>query len=402
MDMYSRSYRCPNCSKLWDHSGNFLRHRKVCQKGTKRIYLNGIFEIKPNIFDRLEEDGVEIAKEDRIFPYRATYDVECFLKKAVDVNDTEKTIHLNEHNLISVSISSNVPSYSKPKHFVLKAIGDEKELVQKMVQYLNEISDKSSCLLREKFAPILTKIKSERLREDFEGYIGQLPVISFNGSKYDLNVMRKYLIPIIVNQHSFRFMIKKGSAYLTIVTDDLKFLDVTHYISPGFSYDKFIKAYGIDQKKSFFPYEYLDSLEKLKENTFPGYTAFYSTLKEHNTLEPQENDHLTAEEEQVVGRKPTKSKPLMSSEVKIVALHRYETLKNMFESQNWTIADYLEFYNNLDVEPFLRALENLCRYYCDRGVDIFKEAVSGKIIIIVIIIIIFSITISCMIMLIGG
>jgi len=40
--------------------------------------------------------------------------------------------------------------------------------------------------------------------------------------------------------------------------------------------------------------------------------------------------------------------------------------------------DYLEYYNNLDVEPLLEALQNLAQYYVDRGVDVFKDAISGK------------------------
>ena len=32
----------------------------------------------------------------------------------------------------------------------------------------------------------------------------------------------------------------------------------------------------------------------------------------------------------------------------------------------------------MDVEPFIRALENMTRYYTDRNVDLFKDAVSGK------------------------
>ena len=40
--------------------------------------------------------------------------------------------------------------------------------------------------------------------------------------------------------------------------------------------------------------------------------------------------------------------------------------------------DYLEFYNNIDVKPFMTALHNLSQYYTDRGADVFKDAVSGN------------------------
>ena len=41
-----------------------------------------------------------------------------------------------------------------------------------------------------------------------------------------------------------------------------------------------------------------------------------------------------------------------------------------------TFGDWLEYYNNLDVTPFLEALEKMKAYYTNLGVDIFKDAVS--------------------------
>ena len=41
-----------------------------------------------------------------------------------------------------------------------------------------------------------------------------------------------------------------------------------------------------------------------------------------------------------------------------------------------TFADWLTYYNNLDVEPFLGALESMQGFYTRLGIDIFKDAVS--------------------------
>jgi hypothetical protein len=37
-----------------------------------------------------------------------------------------------------------------------------------------------------------------------------------------------------------------------------------------------------------------------------------------------------------------------------------------------TFKDFLEWYNNLDVEPFVMVVERLRGYYFERGIDIFK------------------------------
>ena len=46
-------------------------------------------------------------------------------------------------------------------------------------------------------------------------------------------------------------------------TDKLNILDITNYLAPGYSYSKFLKAYDVEEQKVFFPYEWLDTLDKL-------------------------------------------------------------------------------------------------------------------------------------------
>ena len=67
---YSRFYRCEKCDKIWDHHGTYLRHTKVCEKGIRKIYKGGTFNLKPTIFEQLETQGVFIPQSERYFPYR--------------------------------------------------------------------------------------------------------------------------------------------------------------------------------------------------------------------------------------------------------------------------------------------------------------------------------------------
>ena len=41
-----------------------------------------------------------------------------------------------------------------------------------------------------------------------------------------------------------------------------------------------------------------------------------------------------------------------------------------------TFRDFLVWYNNIDVEPFVQAVTNLQKYYFDRNIDIFKCSIS--------------------------
>lgn len=53
----------------------------------------------------------------------------------------------------------------------------------------------------------------------------------------------------------------------------------------------------------------------------------------------------------------------------------YEGCKKVFKERGMrTFADWLENYNNLDIVPFLEAMEKMRRFYSGLGVDIFKDA----------------------------
>jgi len=41
-----------------------------------------------------------------------------------------------------------------------------------------------------------------------------------------------------------------------------------------------------------------------------------------------------------------------------------------------SFADWLHYYNNPDVRPFIEALQNMKTFYGERGIDICKDAVS--------------------------
>ena len=129
---------------------------------------------------------------------------------------------------------------------------------------------------------------------------------------------------------------------MCLKTNFLKFLDITNYMAPGFSYDQFLKAYECEQTKGFFPYEWIDGLDKLNEASLPPHEAFYSTLK---------NQNISAEE--------------------------YRYCQQVWEeNQMITVNDFLVWCNNLDVLPFLEAVEKMSAFWQERKIDMFKDGIS--------------------------
>ena len=206
----------------------------------------------------------------------------------------------------------------------------------------------------------------KKLMGQLYGWMHQLPVIGFNSGKYDLNAIKQFLIPYFLSTTSKTgeqeqeqeeqddkeeeenegigsfFVIKRNNTFMCLSTDQLKFLDMINYIAPGFSYDKYLKAYGCEVTKGHFPYEYMDRLERLDDTALPSKQAFFSRLK---------NEGISDED--------------------------YASCQEAWrDNAMTTLRDFLVWYNNRDVVPFLQAIDREFAFYQQRGIDMFKQGIS--------------------------
>ena len=183
----------------------------------------------------------------------------------------------------------------------------------------------------------------------------RLPVLGFNSAKYDINLILIPLMKLLKNtyenptQQLLQSVIKKTNSFMSITTERLQFLDVTNYLAPGSSYSNYLKAFNIKEAKGFFPYEYVTEYGKLSEPSLPPYEAFYSKLKGANSLGEGE-----------------------------VGAENYEYLQSVWREHDMkTLADLLKWYNNLDVQPFMQAVEKQFDFFKNHiSCDMFKEAIS--------------------------
>ena len=95
-------------------------------------------------------------------------------------------------------------------------------------------------------------LNATSLKTQFENWYLAMPVLSFNGSKYDINLMKQYLHKSLEDcGEEVSFTIKKANAYMSLKTQHLQFLDVRSYLAPNYSYDAFITAYKCKLEKGF-------------------------------------------------------------------------------------------------------------------------------------------------------
>ena len=196
------------------------------------------------------------------------------------------------------------------------------------------------------------------LEKQLQTWLRQLPVIGFNSGHYDLNVVKKFFIPYLLkpskqdnedveeeeadDDDETRFVIKRRNTFMCFATKKLKFLDITSYLAPGFSYDKYLKAYGCELGKGHFPYEYMDDLQKLEDRVLPPQSAFFSQLKNEGISDA---DYARCQ----------------------AVWH---------DNQMTTMRDYLIWYNNRDVTPFLDAIAKQAGFYKHQNIDMFKDGIS--------------------------
>ena len=167
---YSKSFCCSRRGKYWKKSSRLNRHEKTCDGKVQLKYPGGAYHVPKTIFEELEDEGIVVPEEWRYFPYRATFDFECYFdkEKAQELKNTEKLTWQSAHVPLSVSVCSNVPGYQAPKCFVSE--GDSDLLLEEFVQYLTTISTKSSSLLRQRYAGVFEALETARGPNNTESY----------------------------------------------------------------------------------------------------------------------------------------------------------------------------------------------------------------------------------------
>ena len=136
----------------------------------------------------------------------------------------------------------------------------------------------------------------------------------------------------------------------------------------------FLKAFGFSKQKGFFPYDYFTSADQLDESTLPPYETFYSTIKNCNVSEEEYVsfqkliDQGKSEQEALQILRLT-SKPKTGPE-------NYQWLQQLWDENQWsTFADFLKWYNDLDVTPMIQAIENMNEFYKQKHIDFMHQAI---------------------------
>ena len=121
-----------------------------------------------------------------------------------------------------------------------------------------------------------------QIKQLYENWLSELPLIGFNSSKFDVNLIKPSWMKALKQMDPVQFTVKKNNMYMCLKTERLNLLNIRNYLAPGFSDDSYLKVYKCSSSKGYFPYEWLDTWTKLEYPQLPEYEAFYSHLKKCN------------------------------------------------------------------------------------------------------------------------
>ena len=268
------------------------------------------------------------------YPNFIVFDFEAILNK-LDLHQTSDLTINSQHIPVSVAINDNLTNEpifledSDPEALIqefLEEIQRRQELISKEVWRLYPMQDEESI--------------PKSVRRRWGEWVAQVPVLGFNSGKYDINMIKEYFVRSL-SDISDVTVAKKDNSYMFLTTPKLKFLDVRNYLAPGLSYAGWCKANGCALEKLFFPYEWLDSYEKLNHLGPVPKEAFYSSLK--GELSSQEYE---------------------------------EFVREFYARGCATMMDWLREYNLANVIPFIEALDKTRKQYYPDEIDMLKDAVS--------------------------
>ena len=348
----AKSYVCDKCGNRFEMQKHLDQHSIRCNIEQNDTFnkRSDIWQCNRNIIVELS-DYFEI-EQDFKYDYLITYDLESMQLKVNEiVGDPlkSKLKFVTQHVPISVSIATNVPGYDKEEEFILS--NNPKDITRDMFQYFDKVSAAAKDLMKLKMKPLLDKIsnhwntlKAKKYLEQIDEYCSSIPIVGFNSSFYDTCLLiNEGFMSEILSRDNNPFVLKTGNRYKTIKTNTFLFLDQMSYCAAGTSLDSFIKAYDVGEIKGKFPYEWLDSYEKLD---YP-----ITTLKIEDFNSSLKNTKL----------KPTEFQELINTCIKNKLIY---------------IKDLLKWYNNLDVRPMLKACLKQKEFYYTFNLDMYKDATS--------------------------
>ena len=107
-----------------------------------------------------------------------------------------------------------------------------------------------------------------------------------NSVRYDINFIKSYLLPLLVNERNFEpTVIEKNNQLVSFKFGIVVLLDISNLLGSATNLDSFLKAYKTSETKRFFAYEWFNHPDKLNNKEHPLCEVFHNKLRNCNPLQ---------------------------------------------------------------------------------------------------------------------
>ena len=291
-----KAFRCTTCDTFFSKTGNLERHLVTFSDRIKHIYPKNVYELRKKLFEKLDAFNIPYRNEQKLFKNLAIFDLESICVKEESYKQTETTALIRKHVYISVSTSSNLiaePIFlynANPYHLIssfntaleglatqskaqikLNFIVIETAIKIKLCAILEQLNQRRNraervsnivddCIVEEAEKDLSTQFLLMQknqiidLHEHFEHYCNVLPVFGFNSAKYDIILIKSYLLPILVNERDVEpTVINKANQFVSFKFGDIQLLDIMNFLGGANSLDSFSKLTGPKRQRASFP-----------------------------------------------------------------------------------------------------------------------------------------------------
>ena len=125
------------------------------------------------------------------------------------------------------------------------------------------------------------------LQKSLERYCNVLPVFGFNSSKYDLNLIKSYLLPNVVNERDIEStVIKKANQFMSFKFGDIQLLDILNFLGGTEALIHSWRHTKFQKQMDFSPTNGLITLTKCRIQNFSHMTPFTVNFVAATLLNP--------------------------------------------------------------------------------------------------------------------
>ena len=162
IDSFFKCFRCPSCDSFFKRSEFLNKHLLRCKDRVKHIYPKNVYELRENLFEKLEGFNLPVSDDKKLFKNLAIFDFESICVPTEKLKETQTTTWIGKNVPISVSISSNL--IDEPIFLYNK---DPQTLIIDFVSKLELLAEKSKLEMRTKFQDIEVAV-NERMKKIFD------------------------------------------------------------------------------------------------------------------------------------------------------------------------------------------------------------------------------------------